>query len=135
MAERAIEIVRQNYAALERGDVAALLQLSSPEITVYQSELVPCGGHRSGHDGLVEFLQAVMSHLDSKVENADLYAAGDRIVQVGRTRGTVRATGESFDAAETHIWHVRDNKIIGFEAYVDTDELTRALAAHHTQTT
>ena len=140
MTATEIDIVRENYAALARGDVPALLALSSPDITVYQSELVPWGGRRSGHQGLLEFLKTVMSHLDSKVEAGDLYAAGDRVVQVGRTRGTVRATGEPFDAAETHIWQVRENKIITFEAYVDTDELTRALSVAHgadgdTQTT
>ncbi|WP_433294269.1 nuclear transport factor 2 family protein [Actinoplanes sp. CA-030573] len=129
MSTSGTDIVRQTYAALERGDVSALLELCSPEITVYQSEIVPWGGHRCGHDGLLTFLQTVMSHLDSKIETGDLYAAGDRIIQVGRTQGTVRATGEPFDAAETHVWQVRDDKIVAFEAYVDTDELSRALIA------
>lgn len=124
-----IDIVRQTYAALERGDAPTLVALSSPDIVVYQSDLIPWGGRHSGHDGLKQFLQGVMSRVDSTIETAELYSAGDRVVQVGRTRGTVRATGKTFDAAETHIWRVRDDKIVAFEAYVDTDELTRALDA------
>lgn len=129
MSNTEIDIVQQNYAALERGDVPALLALSSPDITVYQSELLPWGGQRHGHAGLLEFLQTVMANLDSHVEAGELYAAGDRVVQLGRTRGTARATGKTFDAAETHIWQVRDGKIVAFEAYVDTDELCRAIHA------
>ncbi|WP_419818217.1 nuclear transport factor 2 family protein [Glaciibacter flavus] len=122
-----LELVRETYSALERGDVNALLAHASPDIAVFQSDLVPWGGDRARHEGLLMFLQSVMTHLDSKVEVGEMYIAGDTVVQVGRTRGVVRATGRSFDAAETHLWRVRGGQIVAFEAYVDTDELVRAL--------
>lgn len=122
-----LDVVRANYLALARGDVPALLALSDPEIEIYQSDLVPWGGRRSGHDGLVAFLTAVREHLASEVEPDELFVAGDRVVQVGRTRGTARHTGKPFDAAEVHVWTVRDGLIAGFDAYVDTDELLGAL--------
>ncbi len=120
--------MRDNYAALSRGDIRALLELSDPGVTVYQSELLPWGGRRSGHEGLLDFLSTVRANLDSVVTPDELFTAGDRVVQVGRTRGTAISTGKAFDAAEVHLWQVRHGLITGFEAYVDTDELLRALS-------
>ncbi|WP_328760440.1 nuclear transport factor 2 family protein [Streptomyces sp. NBC_00271] len=56
-----------------------------------------------------------------------LYQAGDRVVQTGRTRGIVRATGKPFDAREMHVWRVRNGRIMGLEVYVETPVLLEAL--------
>lgn len=124
----ALTVVRANYAALAIGDVPTLLSLSDPDIDIYQSDLVPWGGPRHGHAGLLAFLTAVSAHLDSHVEPEEMFVAGDHVVQVGRTRGTARTTGKAFDAAEVHVWTVRDGLVTKFEAHVDTDELRRALS-------
>lgn len=124
-----IALVRAVYAALAKGDVAAILAMSDPAIEIYQTEELPYGGHYRGHEGLAKFLGGVRATLDSKVEIQNLYLAGDCVVQIGRTRGTARATGAPFDAAEVHVWRVRDGRIAGLTAYVDTDELGRALRA------
>jgi ketosteroid isomerase-like protein len=50
-------------------------------------------------------------------------------VQIGRTAGTVVATGAPFDVAETHVWTVRDGRAVRFRAYVDTPAMLDALAA------
>lgn len=58
-----------------------------------------------------------------------VYEAGDHVVQIGRTRGTVNATGVEFDVAEAHIWEVRDGKAISMRAYIDTPAMLQALSA------
>ena len=49
------------------------------------------------------------------------------VVQIGRTRGRVRATGNEFDVPETHVWTVEDGKVIRFESYIDTPNMREAL--------
>ena len=126
--EQDIDLVRGAYDALGRGDVAALLASVAPDVVIRQSELVPWGGVHHGHAGYLAFLQGVQTHLDSRVEVGSLYRAGDRIVQVGRTRGTARATGRSFDAAEVHVLRGRDGRGARCEAFVDEAEFGRALS-------
>jgi ketosteroid isomerase-like protein len=101
--------------------------LADPEITIYQSEELPWGGSYAGLAGFQRFYQAVSGAIHSEVETETLYQAGDRVVQIGRTRGIARATGKPFDAREVHIWRVRNGRIIGLEVYVETPALLEAL--------
>ena len=121
-----IAVVRAAYAALAGHDRAAMAALTSPEIVVEQSPDVPWGGRHAGA-AAAAFNAAVAAHLDSTVEIADLYRAGDQVVQGGRTRGTAIPTGRAFDAAEVHVWTVTDGLITRLQIYVDTDELRAAL--------
>ncbi len=49
------------------------------------------------------------------------------VVQIGRTRGRVRATGKEFDVPETHVWTVEEGRVIRFESYIDTPKMREAL--------
>jgi ketosteroid isomerase-like protein len=126
--EQDTAVVRAVYEAFGRGDVAAIMALVAPDATVQQSPAVPWGGTYTGHAGLGEFLTALTGHLDSRPETERLFADGDgHVVQVGRTRGTVRATGAGFDVAEVHVWTVRDGLVQRYEAYLDTPAMRAAL--------
>jgi ketosteroid isomerase-like protein len=56
-------------------------------------------------------------------------SAGDRVVQAGRTTGTVNTTGAAFDVDEVHILTVRDGNVVRFEAHIDTPAMLGALGA------
>jgi len=128
-ARHDVDVVREMYRAFERADVGRSLELCAPEVTVHQSPAVPWGGDYTGRDGVVRFLTALGGALDSRPETERLFADGDgRVVQVGRTRGTVRRTGRRFDVAETHVWTVRDGLVVRFEAYIDVPAMLPALA-------
>ncbi|MBO4252445.1 nuclear transport factor 2 family protein [Streptomyces griseorubiginosus] len=101
--------------------------LADPRITVYQTEEVPWGGTYAGLPGFQTFYQAVSSAIHSEVETEALFRAGDKIVQIGRTRGFALATGKPFDAQEVHIWQVRGGRIVALEVHVDTAVLLEAL--------
>lgn len=51
------------------------------------------------------------------------------MVQVGRTRGTVRANGRPFDSCEVHIWRISDSLISALEIYVEDEVFLAALDA------
>ena len=126
--EQDTAVVLAVYEAFGRGDGAAIMALTAPEVTVQQSPAVPWGGTYEGHAGLGDFLAALTGHLDSRPESERLFGDGDgHVVQVGRTRGTVRATGAAFDVAEVHLWTVRDGLVHRFEAYLDTPAMRAAL--------
>jgi SnoaL-like domain len=73
------------------------------------------------------FFLTLVEHIESEVTTESLFAAGDHVVQTGRTRGTVRANGASFDIPEVHVWELRDGKIVQYQSYIDTPAMLEAL--------
>jgi ketosteroid isomerase-like protein len=62
------------------------------------------------------------------VEIDRLIVAGDTVVENGRTRGRALASGREFAIDETHVWQVRDGKVVSMHAYVDNAAMLAALA-------
>ncbi len=124
-----VELVRRLYAALDAVDLETILELFDPEVEVHQTEELPWGGDFHGHDGLGRFFGLLRENITSKVTIQAVYAAGDEVVQIGRTAGTVNANGAPFDVQEMHLLTVRDGKVVRFEAHIDTPEMLQALRA------
>jgi len=123
-----LETVRRVYAAFDRADLGAVVALVEPEVTVVQSPALPWGGTHHGVEGVGRFLHALSTCLDSRAETELLLHDGaGHVVQVGRTRGAVRASGAAFDVREVHVWTVRQGRVQRFEAYVDHAAMSEAL--------
>jgi ketosteroid isomerase-like protein len=123
------ELVRAVYDAYARRDVEAVFAGLSAEVVLLQSDALPWGGRYDGLAGARRFLRLLAEHVDSQVEVQQVVPAGDRVVVVGRTRGTVRATGTPFDVPAVHVWSVRHGEVARVETYVDTPAMLAALAA------
>jgi uncharacterized protein len=124
-----VEVVRRMYAAFGRRDLPSILALATPDILIRQTELLPWGGEHVGPEGVRRFFERLTRHIDSTVELAAVYDAGDRVVAVGRTRGTVRAGGAPFDVQVVHLWRVIDGRVASFEAFIDAPAMRAALDA------
>ncbi len=121
-------IVQSVYDAFGRGDVEAVFGLVHPGIEIYQSGRLPWGGSYSGYEGFGEFLAKLTGAVESRVETERyIDDEEDHVVAVGRTRGRVLATGTRFDVPETHVWTIRDGKVMRFESYIDTKIMREAL--------
>jgi uncharacterized protein len=129
MADENIVAIRRVYDAMKSRDANAMQELFADDITLRQSPQLPWGGEYEGIDGAFTFFLKLVEHIDSQVTTESLFAAGDHVVQQGRTRGTARASGASFDVAEVHVWELRDGKVVGFQAYIDTPAMLDALRA------
>ena len=66
--------------------------------------------------------------IDSAVTIEALFAADDEVIQAGRTKGTVVATGVPFDVAEVHRWTIRDGKATTAHFAIDTAAMLAVLA-------
>lgn len=127
MSESNVDTVRRMYDAFGARDADVMQELFAADVEVSQASELPWGGEYRGHDGAFTFLLKLTEHIDSQVAIESLFAAGDRVVQTGRTRGTVRANGAPFDVAEVHLWQLRDGQVVRFEAYIDTPAMLEAL--------
>jgi uncharacterized protein len=117
------------YEAMAAADLEGVLALCAPELTITQTDELPWGGHFAGRDGVIEFVTKLITTIDSKVTHDEIFEAGNRVIQRGRTAGTVRATGAEFDVPEVHVWTVLDSKLIRAEFYIDTPAMLAALDA------
>jgi uncharacterized protein len=122
-----VEVVRRLYEALAAADFATVLAITDPDIEISQTAELPWGGEYRGHDGLAEFAGKLTNSISSAVTHHSMFPAGDRVVQVGKTSGTVNETGARFDIDEVHVHTLRDGKIVRFEAHIDTPAMLAAL--------
>ncbi len=121
-------VVAEVYAAFGRGDLARIAELFADDVVLTQSPALPWGGTHTGPSGLAALLGTLRAHLESTPVTEQLFADGaGRVVQVGRTRGTVRANGAAFDVPEVHVWTVAGGRVQRLEAYLDTPALREAM--------
>jgi ketosteroid isomerase-like protein len=123
----AVEVVEELYAAFATRDVERALACLADDVVMTQDDALPWGGRFEGHDGALTFFGTLVSTIDSAVTHLAMYQAGDTVVQYGRTAGTVRANGASFDVPECHVWRVRDGKIVAGEMLIDSEAMLDAL--------
>jgi ketosteroid isomerase-like protein len=126
--EAQLAVVRALYGAMASRDTAALFDLLDPSIVITQDAALPWGGAHRGHDGFATFAIALTQTIDSQVAIDALYIADGEVIQVGRTRGTVRANAASFDIPEVHRWKIRDGKAFAAHFAIDTEAMLDALA-------
>jgi ketosteroid isomerase-like protein len=122
-----IAAVQRVYDAMTTRDARALQDSFAPDVKISQSPEVPWGGEYEGLDGAFTFFLKLVEHIESQVTTESMFAAGDNVVQTGRTRGRVLANGATFDVPEVHIWQLRDTKVVRFEVYIDTPAMLEAL--------
>jgi ketosteroid isomerase-like protein len=124
-----IATVQRVYEAFKTRDTNAIQEVFAPDIKIAQSAELPWGGEYEGHDGAFTFFLTLLEHIDSQVTTESLFAAGDHVVQTGRTRGKVLANGATFDISEVHLWELREGKIVRYQVYIDTPAMLEALRA------
>jgi len=127
MSQANIELVKQLYAAFGRKDIALINQLIEPDIEIAQSTELPWGGEFHGPSGLEKFFTTLTTHVNSTLVFERFLDAGDHVVAIGRTRGTVAASGKPFDVPVAHVWQIREGKIARFRPFIDHPTMQAAL--------
>lgn len=128
MSDELLNQVKGLYAAWDRGDMESVLAAVHPNASLINDVPLPWGGHYTGPQGFAEFFGKLLAGLDTKVESEEMIVSGDNVLQIGRTRGTVRATGKPFDAREVHILRFRDGQVVSFEVLLDSRQMQAAIA-------
>jgi ketosteroid isomerase-like protein len=122
------KLVQTVYAAFQQRDLSALSRLIAPEIEISQSPELPWGGRYQGLGGLTQFFASLVQHIDSNVELDQLIDAGEHVVAVGRTSGTVLKNKAPFDVPVVHVWGIRDGLVVSFQPYIDVPLMKKSLA-------
>ena len=126
-----IEVVQEIYAAMAARDVNRIFELIDPECVITQDPALPWGGRHIGHDGFATFGLALTGAIDSAVTIEAIFEADGEVIECGRTRGTVRSNGATFDIPEVHRWTVRDGRAVAAHFAIDTPAMLDALTGEH----
>lgn len=123
------DVVGSFYAALNSGDVAALLALLAPDVAWTEAERFPYySGTWIGPQAVVDnLLKPLGRDWDGfSAKPRDAVAEGTRVVALGTYAGTFKATGRAMTAEFAHLWTVRDGLIRSFDMYTDTAKVLEA---------
>ena len=122
-----IATVKRMYELFDAGDIDGIMELCVPDPTVTQDPALPWGGRHVGRDAVIGFALKLAEATESELVHEQLYAAGDHVIQQGRSVGTVRANGAAFDIAECHVWSFRGDLIETGAFYLDSAAMLEVL--------
>jgi uncharacterized protein len=123
-----IQIVKNFFAAMGRGDKQGLLAFTAEDIEwIIPGEDWPLAGTHRGHAGLSDLLQKASETVETSFpEPPEFVAQADRVLVVGFAKGKVKATNRTFEDHFVFAITVRNDKLTNIREYVDTQALARA---------
>lgn len=123
-----VQIVKDAFAAIGRGDMQGLLALSAEDIEwIIPGENWPLAGTRRGHAGLADLFQTQSESMETTfMEPREFVAQGDRVLVVGFARGRIKATNKTWEDDWVFAITVRNGKLTNIREYIDTQALARA---------
>ena len=114
------DIVRDFYTKLAAGDAPGVLGLMAPDIewtTMWHYKVVGRGPGPVA-EGLLKPLAAEWT--SSSLTPTEFISENGTVVSLGTFKGTHGMTGKSCEARYSHVWAVKDGKIVRFRQYIDT---------------
>jgi ketosteroid isomerase-like protein len=121
-----VQIAKDAFAALGRGDMQGLLALSAEGIEWIIPGEWPLAGTYRGHAGVADLFQKFFEMLEiSFSEPREFVAQGDRVLVVGFSTGRVKATNRTFQDHWVFAITVRNGKVTNIREYIDTLALAR----------
>src|SRR2546430_14544252 len=116
-----VQIVKDAFAAIGRGEMQGLLALSAEGIEWIIPGEWPLAGTHRGHAGLADLLQKASEMVETSFpEPREFVAQGDRVLVVGFSRGRVKATNRTFGAHFVFAITVRNGKVTNIRGYIET---------------
>jgi ketosteroid isomerase-like protein len=126
--EENVQVVKDFFAAVGRGDKQGLLALVAEDIEwIIPGEDWPLAGTHRGHNGLENVLQKASAEIETTYPKPpEFVAQGDRVLVVGVATGKIKATKKTFEDHWVFDITLRDGKVTKIQEYIDTQALARA---------
>jgi ketosteroid isomerase-like protein len=117
MSEANVEALERGYAALNRGDLSAVLDLLDPDIEWHEPAGSPEAGTHRGRDSFERFFRSWFESFEGfRVEPERIVERGDELIVIVHQAGTGRASGIQVDTRLAHVWKVANGKAVRWEA-------------------
>ena len=123
-----VQIVKEFFAAMGRGDKQGLLALSAEDIEwIIPGEDWPLAGTHRGHAGLADLLRKASETLETSYPKPfEFVAQGDRVLVIGFATGKILATDKAFEDDWVFAITVQNGQVKSIREYIDTQALAEA---------
>jgi ketosteroid isomerase-like protein len=127
-AQENVQVVKDFFATIGRGDTQGLLALCAEDIEwIVPGEDWPLAGTHRGHAGLENILRKASEEVETTYPKPpEFVAQGDRVLVIGVATGKIKATNKTFEDHWVFAITVRDGKLTNIQEYIDTQALARA---------
>lgn len=131
MAGSNTELVKDAFAAFQRGDIPSLLGTLDDNVewqaVIGTEGIVPTAGLRRGRDAVGGFFEQLNEAVAFDLfEPREFIAEGDQVAVVGHYKGRAKPTGKPIDAGWVMIFTIRNGKVVKFREYADSHQLVGA---------
>ena len=127
--EENVQIAKDAFAAIGRGDLQGLLALFAKDIEWIIPGEWPLAGTHRGHAGVADLFQKAFEMVELLFsEPREFVAQGDRVLVAGFSRGRVKATNRTFEDYWVFAFTTRNGKVTNIREYIDTLALARGFA-------
>jgi ketosteroid isomerase-like protein len=121
-----VTIVKELYAHLTAGNPGGALALMSDDIEwiTMMDYKVAGRGPQNVLEGML--IPAMKEWEPYTLTPQEFICDGEKVVSVGRFKGTNRGTGKNVEVDYSHIWEVRGGKIVRHRQFIDTGKIEPA---------
>lgn len=121
------------YKAFAAGDVGGELGRVSSDIVWNEAENFPYadGNPYRGPEAVANgvFARCISEWDGFGVVVEEILDAGDTIVALVRYRGVFKSTGRTQNTQAVHVWRIAEGKVVQFQQYADTLQVTKVTGA------
>ena len=124
-----LRVVKDAYAAFERGDIDGVLNALAEDVEweVPGPAEIPYAGLFRAKSGVADFFRILSDSDDVLFFEAEMFfTQGDRVAVFGHYTARVKGTGNEAHADWVHSFVVRNGKIAKFREYYDTAKFAEA---------
>ena len=122
MSHENVELVRRRFDAFNRGDLAALIELTDPGAVWWDRSDDPAGAPHRGRDACMRHVGEILEEVELQAQPEELVDVGDRVVADVRLIGRGRASSAAFEEHEFHVFTLRAGKVTDIREYRDRAE-------------
>lgn len=117
------ETLKKIYAALNRGDIPAILAFFDPQIERIEPEGFPAAGtYRGLAEVEAHFSKARATWAEGTCEPERFFAADDKIVVFVHVRVRLKSSAEWLDGRLADVFTFRDGKAVQMRSYADKQQ-------------
>jgi ketosteroid isomerase-like protein len=132
-SEKNIKIVKDLFAAFEKGDIPSAIQLFSSDVyfqspvTRLQSHQISWAKPRKGRKEVGEFFMELNENAQvEKMEPIVFIAENEYVAVEGKNKGFIRKTGKNYEHDWVMIFTIKDGLIERCRHFYDTADITEA---------
>lgn len=123
-SEDNLQIVKNFYAALGKGDIPTVLEMLTDDAEwdmPHPREIVPFGGKWQGKEEVKKFFGVMHDTVQMKgFDLQEFIVDGNKVVVIGRMKALALSTGKEYENDLVAIWTVENGKIKGMRDFMDT---------------